>query len=297
MRVTNNMLNATVVNNITASYERMEHYQWQESTGKAYKRPSDNPIAVNLSLNYKASLKEFEQYTSNIDGALSWLDGADTALRDASSLLQRAKTLSVSGANATNGQSELDAIADEVGQILENMIDIGNTQFAGRYIFGGFHTTSAPFEATDSPATSVEYVGDEGNINYEIEKGVSTSVNLNGDQVFKTPTDVFGVLIDLRDHLLAGDYSAVSQDTSNIDDALGMITNALMNVGSKTNRLETTQDRLEQGKLNLKEALSNTEEADIAEVIVNLKTEETVYQAALSTGASIIKRSLIDYLG
>jgi flagellar hook-associated protein 3 FlgL len=297
MRITNNMLQSTLINNIIGSYERMENYQWQESTGKAFKRPSDNPIGVNQSLNYKVSLKDLEQYTSNIEGALSWLDSADTALRDGVGLLQRAKTLAVSGANSTNGQSELNALADEVGQILENMIDVGNTQFAGRYIFGGFKTTGAPFETTDSPPSSVDYTGDEGSINYEIEKGVSVGVNQNGNEVFKSPTDVFGVLINLRDHLLAGDYNAVSQDTSGINDAMDMITSALMNVGAKTNRLETTQDRLEQSKLNLTELKSNVEEVDMAEVIVKLKTEETVYQAALATGASIMRKSLIDYLG
>jgi flagellar hook-associated protein 3 FlgL len=248
-------------------------------------------------LNYKVSLKELEQFTSNIDGALSWLDSTDTALRDGVGLLQRAKTLAVSGANATNGQTELNALAEEIGQILENMVDVGNTQFAGRYIFGGFKTTGAPFETPDSPPSSVDYTGDEGSINYEIEKGVSVGVNQNGNDVFKNPTDVFSVLINLRDHLLAGDYSAVSQDTSNINDAMDMITSALMNVGAKTNRLETTQDRLEQSKLNLTELKSNVEEVDMAEVIVKLKTEETVYQAALATGASIMRKSLIDYLG
>lgn len=297
MRITNNMLQSTLINNIIGSYERMENYQWQESTGKAFKRPSDNPIGVNQSLNYKVSLKELGQFTSNIEGALSWLDSADTALRDGVGLLQRAKTLAVSGANSTNGQSELNALAEEVGQILENMIDVGNTQFAGRYIFGGFKTTGAPFETTDSPPSSVDYTGDEGSINYEIEKGVSIGVNQNGNEVFKSPTDVFSVLINLRDHLLAGDYNAVSQDTSSVNDAMDMITSALMNVGAKTNRLETTQDRLEQSKLNLSELKSNVEEVDMAEVIVKLKTEETVYQAALATGASIMRKSLIDYLG
>jgi flagellar hook-associated protein 3 FlgL len=78
---------------------------------------------------------------------------------------------------------------------------------------------------------------------------------------------------------------------------MDMVTSALMNVGAKTNRLETTQDRLEQSKLNLTELKSNVEEVDMVEVIVKLKTEETVYQAALATGSSIMRKSLIDYLG
>lgn len=296
MRITNNMLASSVIKNITASYGRLENYQWQESTGLIFRRPSDNPVAVSQSMSYKVSLKEFDQYVGNIESAISWLDSTDAALRNAVNVLQRAKTLSVSGANSTNGQSELNAIADEVDQLLNNVVSIGNTVFAGRYLFGGFVTTSAPFEVLDSPSTSVEYNGDDGSINYEIEKGVTTSINMNGEEVFKSPTDVFDVLIGLRDHLLAGDYASVSADTDNVDEAMEMITGALMDVGAKTNRLETTRDRLEESKLNLTELLSNVQEADMAEVIVKLKTEETIYQAALATGSSIIRKSLIDFL-
>lgn len=297
MRVTNSMLGNTILKNISASYARIERSQDQLSSGKLYRQPSDNPIAINQSLGIRVSLKETDQYLSNISDGLTWLNTADTALRNSTDLLQRAKELAVTGANSTNTQSELNAIATEVDQLISEMENIGNTNIAGRYIFGGNQTTAAPFsEVGGPPPTAINYNGDSGAINYEVEKGVNVSVNLSGDTVFKGSTDVFQTLITLRDDLRAGDYAAVSADTSTVDDALGMITDAMMVVGAKTNRLEMTQSRLEDDKLGLTKALSGVEDADISEVITKLKMDENVYQAALMAGSTAMQKSLIDFL-
>ena len=297
MRVTNTMLGNTILKNISASYARIERSEDQLSSGKLYRLPSDNPVAVHQSLGIRVSIKETEQYLSNIGDGLQWLNTADMALRNSTDLLLRAKELAVTGANSTNTQTELNAIATEVDQLLTEMVSVGNTNIAGRYIFGGNQTTVAPFsEAGGPPATAVNYNGDSNAINYETEKGVNVSVNLPGDAVFKGATDVFQTLITLRDNLLAGDYAAVSADTSTIDDALGMITDSLMIVGAKTNRLEMTQSRLEDDKLGLTKALSGVEDADISEVITKLKMDENVYQAALMAGSTAMQKSLIDFL-
>jgi flagellar hook-associated protein 3 FlgL len=46
----------------------------------------------------------------------------------------------------------------------------------------------------------------------------------------------------------------------------------------------------------LRELLSKNEDADMAEVIMNLKMEENVYRASLAGGAKIIQPSLVDFL-
>jgi len=297
VRVTNTMLGNTILKNISAAYARIERSEDQLSSGKLYRQPSDNPVAINQALGIRVSLKETDQYLSNISDGLTWLNTADTALKNSTDLLQRAKELAVAGANGTNTQSDLNAMAAEVDQLLSEMVNVGNTNIAGRYIFGGNQTTIAPFsEAGGPPPTAINYNGDSSAINYETEKGVNISVNLPGDSVFKGSTDVFQTLITLRDDLLAGNYAAVSADTSAVDDALGMITDAQMVVGAKLNRLEMTQSRLEDDKLGLTKALSGVEDADLAEVITRLKMDENVYQAALMAGSTALQKSLIDFL-
>lgn len=315
MRITNSMLSNTVLKNISGSYARIEKWQAQLSSGKLYRRPSENPVATGSTLNLRAGLKTVDQHLSNIKDGLAWLTTTDTALRNGVDLLQRAKELAVVGANGTNTQSELNAIAVEIGQIIEEMTNIGNTSFDGRYIFGGNKTAGAPPftyvpEVAGPPyqPAYVDYSGDSNAIKYEIEKGITEAVNLPGDSIFKTitvgppapppakPSYIFQELIDLKHHLEIGDFAAISNDTSQIDNALNLMAEGLMTVGAKINRFDIMRNRLEEDKLNLTEILSGVEDADMAEVITRLKMEENVYQAALATGANIMQKSLIDFL-
>jgi flagellar hook-associated protein 3 FlgL len=48
--------------------------------------------------------------------------------------------------------------------------------------------------------------------------------------------------------------------------------------------------------INFKELLSKIEDTDYAEVTMNLKMQESVYQAALATGARIMQNTLVNYI-
>ncbi len=67
-------------------------------------------------------------------------------------------------------------------------------------------------------------------------------------------------------------------------------------VGARTNRIELTINRLESDTVNFTQLMSENEDVDIAETIMNLKNEENVYKASLEGGARIIQPSLMDFL-
>ena len=48
--------------------------------------------------------------------------------------------------------------------------------------------------------------------------------------------------------------------------------------------------------VNFTKLMSDNEDADMAETIMNLKNEENVYKASMAGGARIIQPSLIDFL-
>jgi len=67
-------------------------------------------------------------------------------------------------------------------------------------------------------------------------------------------------------------------------------------IGGRQRRLELIDARFEQDFINYEEMRSRAEDADMAEVIMNLRMAETIYQAALSAGARVIQPSLMDFL-
>ncbi len=66
--------------------------------------------------------------------------------------------------------------------------------------------------------------------------------------------------------------------------------------GVRINRLNYIADRLDQDKDAYKELLSDNEDVDYMQVIMELSSAQSVYQASLKTGASIMKLSLVDFI-
>ncbi len=84
-----------------------------------------------------------------------------------------------------------------------------------------------------------------------------------------------------------------------IDMAQGYMNNSSFqetDLGVRMNRLELISDRLQQDKDTYKELLSDNEDADFMEILMELSSAESVYMASLKTGANILKMTLADYI-
>ncbi len=81
-----------------------------------------------------------------------------------------------------------------------------------------------------------------------------------------------------------------------IDGHIDNILTARSEIGAKANRIEMTMSRLDAAEQSYTKVLSDTEDADMAEVIIRLKEQENVYNATLAAGARIIQPTLVDFL-
>ena len=305
MRITNNMMVQRVLRNITNTAERLTEYHGQLSSGRRLEVPSDDPVGVGTALRLRAGIQEVTRYRANVDDGIGWAESTDAALGHAVDILQRARELAVAGANDTLAQPSRDALAREIDQLLEQLVQVGNTTHNGRYIFAGFQTMSPPFTLQAGPPRQVVYNGDGGQMYREIGAGVTVSLNLTGEDVFGlvdkgTPNErveVFDILIRLADDLRAGNTAAVgSARLGELDVAIDRMLAYRSEVGAKINRLELSRNRLQDAEVNLGRLLSQTEDADMARTIIKLKTEESAYQVGLAAGARIIQPTLLDFL-
>lgn len=295
MRVTNNMLVMNFMNDYNNNLERLQKDQNMLSTGKKISKPSDDPVAVANTLKIKTEMARNDAYTKNTDDAKSWLSLTDTALGQIGDLLQSARDLAVQGSNGTLTQSDMQSIAAQVDQIKQQLIQVGNTQYNGRYIFAGYKTDTKPF--SDS---SNGYAGDDGVIQFEVGAGGNRiQVNVTGDKVFDVTSGtskLLNVMDNLSNALKSGDNQAVSNIIGDIDNELQNVLAIRADAGAKANRIDLTANRLSDDNYNFTALLSKNQDADIAQVITNLKMDENVYRASLASGAMIIQPSLVDFL-
>ncbi len=225
-RVTNQMLNNTMMYNLTRQQGEMDRLQNSLATGKSVTMPRDNPIAATNQMIYNSRLTEIGQYISNIDEAKSRLNETDTAVQSTLRLFQRIRTLAVQGANGIYSNFETkEAAATEINQLLKELVAIANTKGAtGRPIFGGFQRGTEeipdPFVPIYQTLTAgnqgdamigVEYRGNTGRQMREVAKGEYLDVNIPGNEIFWATNQTISANRD------SSAYSAPSNQTIRID--------------------------------------------------------------------------------
>lgn len=181
MRVTHRMITSQVMTNLNTITGRLLRVQDMLSSGKTLRRPSDDPVKLNHVLLLRTSIRKLEQYVQNAEDGASWLNLTDTSLNQATVLLQKIRTLAVQGANGTLTPEDRQMIATEVEKYFEELIGVGNTSYAGRYIFAGTETLTVPFAVESG---RVVYRGNGASVRREIEEGVIVELGVPGDEVF-----------------------------------------------------------------------------------------------------------------
>lgn len=143
-RVTNRMMSNNYLSRMNKNLNNMQKINNQITTGKEISRPSDNPYKVARSMQLNTDINTNVQYNENIKDTANWLDTTDTALGQITSVTQRIRTLMVSAGNIAYGSDERSSIADEVNERVSELSQILNTNFDGKYIFGGTKVASKP---------------------------------------------------------------------------------------------------------------------------------------------------------
>jgi len=293
MRVTKSMLMNNILNNLHRSNSQIIKFQNQIASGKKINTPSDDPVGTGKALRLQTILRQNEKYIANSGEGIAWLDQTETALGEFTDILNEARELAIYGAGGTLPQESMDALAEKADQLLSHLILVGNTTYGDRYIFAGQDTRVQPF--TDSGA-GVIYNGGTGSVQLEISWGVAMDINITGQTAFMD-TDVFNILQDLSDSLRAGDTEALSGPVlADIDVATDKILALQAKVGALTTRLELNESRLTDNNTSMTKLLSQTEDADIAEVTMYLSNLQYTYQAALAVGGQILPMTLVDFL-
>lgn len=270
----------------------MAKLQEQILTQKKFSKPSDDPVAAMMGMNYRTSLNKVEQYSRNIGEASSWIESTDLALGQMTEALQRIRELTVKASNTgTDEEAEREAVASEIEQLKQHIIDIGDTQVGGRYIFNGFSTDKRPSDTLNDPG-GLEYA--EGIIEIEVFEGIKLPLNTNGNDIFQ------GAIGQLEDVLTAiRTYPAEGEITGQlgaIDSIIDNVNKIRAEVGARQNRIDIMIDRLEDQEIFAKKILTENEGVDIEEIIIQLTTQESINRAALNVGARVIQPSLLDFL-
>lgn len=330
MRITSGMMKNNYLNGMTTNLNNMQTLNKQLTSGKEISRPSDNPYKVARSMQLNTDINTNKQYNENIKDTINWLNTTDTALGQVTNVIQRVRELMVSSGNASYGSNEQKAISDEINQRIEEVAQILNSNFDGKYVFGGTKTSSKPLGSDIDGITGNTYlyfVDKSGNkldledtstytknqlemlgtkMNIEISQGVEMEYNVTAKEVLICKNDngkqvnLMNLLSNITSNLKSSNSSdrvkVVGENLADIDIVVSNLLKLRAEVGAKQNRMDSAQTKNEDENYNMTDILSKTEDIDFTEKTIEFTVAQTVYQASLQICAQVLPKSLLDYL-
>jgi len=195
--------------------------------------PSDDPAGTVSALQIREDSRAQQQYSRSAADGLGWLGAADGALNTAIASLRRAQELTLRGANTgANGPDARAAMAVEIRQIRDAMLEVANTTYLGRPVFGG---TTKEAQAFDDGS----YIGDHGTVVRSLGPNTNIRVDTDGQEAFgRADATVFKLLDDIALHL-EEDTPKLQEDLADLSGVLGEFTSALADVGARYARVES----------------------------------------------------------
>ncbi len=192
-RISTNMPNDNMQYHTRIRQWKMNEMQNKMGTQKRIKNLRDDPIAAAHSVRYTSHISRLEQFSKNVDTVIDTGRVAEGYMQEALSILHRVRELAITGANGTFREEDTRYMAEEVNQLLEELVEIGNAQSGdGTTLFAGDRNLNKPFRPvyghvdgnTEKLITKVDYVGTITRNMVEVSENSFVQANHPGNRVF-----------------------------------------------------------------------------------------------------------------
>lgn len=291
-RVTQFTVRNSTLENLQNNLHKMSTLQAQMSSGSKINLASDDPAATADVLRLQGEQRVLAQYGRNADDGEAWLTTVDTALQTSLASVRKARQLTINGGDGALGATSRIALAQEIEGIRDGLLAQANSQYLGRSVFAG--TSDGP--AFTDAAGGYAFNGVAGSsVDRTVASGTTIRVDSAGSAVYGEGDDsIFRVLDDIAATLRAG-----GDPTDQLDAIDGHVNNMLAeisSVGARQNQVDSAQSVITANQLTSSTRLSAIQDVDLAQIILDLGSQEVAYKGALSAAAKVLQPTLLDFL-
>lgn len=266
-------------------------------SGRKLKRISDDPVATIRVLRNRTRITNLDQFRKTLDFGRGYLAKTEDALSSIYDSLIRAKELSIQQSTSIYDEPSQKAVAEEIRQILNHVIILGNTTYDDKYVFGGFQTTQPPVSPDG------HYLGDDGFIFVQVDEDSFRPINISGREVFDVPASHEGkrpplvkILENMYDSLFIWDKEKLHQSMVDLDSAMNSVISITASLGARRVALEDVSERLDRGESQLHSDNNNLEAADMVKSALDLRRAEHALGFTLQASSKMLTPSLLEFL-
>lgn len=297
-RVTNQGLMVTAQRNLQHSLGLLSEKQNTASTLKRIGLPSDDPAGTADSIRIRAEQTAVVQYGRNMTDGNAWMTTVDSALTQATNIMQKVRDLTVQGANdGALSPAQKEAIAVELESLRAELMTVANTQYLGRSVFAGNSDAGVAFTDSNAVPPALPYMSTSTGSTVERRIGPDTTLRVDGDGAAafgEGDNSVFKLVDDLITDLRSG--VNIGTRITAIDGGIAAILGQQGAVGARQAQLLNAQGANVSESVNLEAQRAEIEDVDLGQAIIELKAQELNYQAALAVTSRSLQQSLMDFL-
>ena len=243
MRISSSQYHDTAIRNIQTSSQKYSQLSVQMATNQRITKPSDDPLGSVLVLRLDSELTSLEQYGKNMELVTYTLSQQETQLTSINNLLLSVQSLVTAAADASYGEDELKAMANELAVLMPGIADLLNAKDGdGNYLFAGSEIDQQPF-VKDATGQYI-YQGDALVRKVAVSSNTLVDANIVGSDLVPGAT----FLNDLQDYVAllqappvggAGNESRAMLDK--LSTVLGDTTSAITKIGGIVSSLESLE--------------------------------------------------------
>lgn len=302
MRVNPNYI-ANLAVALNSSQAAEQHLTEELSSGVRVNSVGEDPIAAGQNVMLLNQIRQDDSFTQSANLVTGRLQVADSALGSVVSQLTKAISLATGANNGTRSANDVQAAAQEIAGIRDEVMTLANTSYQGQYIFAGTNTSVAPFStSTSTSPANTSYAGDSNLTYLRLPNGQQIQLNVPGNQIFQGQgaKDVFAALNNLIADYSSGtvDQAQAAIDTQALTTALGHISQQRVMIDNSITSLAAASEAVTNEKTQLTVAQTNLMQADVAQVATSLslaETQQTALQAVI-VHLSAVSNSLFSKL-
>lgn len=334
-RITTNMVMRNYQNNLTSTLGGLESSRKQVETGRRFAQSYEDPTSSARAAILERRYSRTEEYLENVANTQKWQDSQEDVVMTLSDIARKIeKEYSVQAVSDTNAQTGRSAFAQALEELQRSMVASLNAKYGDTYIMAGNKGKEPPFTLNEQGELLYRGVNvDDTNAQADLDKlakehsyvdlGFGLTFGQNDEIVASSAFDsampginVVGygktadgtsknliILTGQMAELLRAEenggtfnpeaykklWDQFSEGSENLRDQMATI-------GTKTQQLEATQNRLENEKLAITQQFDKAVNIEPAEAIMNYSWAQYAYNTALKVGTSIITPSLLDFM-
>jgi flagellar hook-associated protein 3 FlgL len=293
MRVTNALIYEGAQAQVAAARDRAFQAQQKVTDGVRVVHPGDDPAAASMMVTHQMSIDRLATIDKTVSTASDELQTADGALQSVSTLLARARDLTVQLGSDTYSASERASGAAEIRGISAQIVQVMNTQIGGRYIFGGNVDRTPPFDVNGN------YQGDTATRQVEVAPGLLQNSSIRADQLIKGVgggVDILANLGSIANALASNDGATARSALDTLAGGVDQIAAGLAQTGTMMDGMKNAQSVSAAASDAVKKALSAESEVDIFDASSQLAAAQQGLEATLTVTAKSFQYSLLDFL-